>query len=658
MKISIIIVNYNVKYFLEQCLISVEKSLNLLSEKTGFKGEIIVVDNNSVDSSVDLIKTKFQKVSGIFNKQNKGFSAANNQGILMSKGEYLLLLNPDTVVEEDTFFKIIDFADDHPELGGLGVKMIDGSGKFLPESKRGFPSPWTSFYKISGLSKIFPKSSKFGRYHLSYLDQNQIHEVDVLSGAFMLIRKSVLDLTGLLDETFFMYGEDIDLSYRIKLEGYKNFYFPDTKIIHYKGESTKKGSLNYVFLFYKAMIIFAKKHFSRKHASIYSFVINISIFIRAFISLFHRLLKKILIPLFDFILIFGGLMLTKLFWEQVPFGHGHSYPQELIQFIFPLYSFIWIIGQSVSLSYQKPYHVLKIAKGVVYGTIMISILYAFFEESFRFSRALIILGSVSSFFAVLVSRLFINFLSNKNFNLSFSKDIKIAIVGSPEENNRVLDLLKRSNLLFKYAGFISLTSLGKKTDKYLGSIDQIEEIIRFYKINELIFCSKDIASSKIISLMTKIDVKDMVFKIAPPQSLFVIGSHSKNSPGDYYTIDIQLSVSKISNKRNKKIIDLTFSVLFLLFSPVIILIQKHRKKFFSNIFQVIKGKKSMVGYFDQVDVSALPEIKQGILAPLPAKAIKYLNKDEIFEINMAYARDYKPLSDIEIIIKGIRNLGN
>ncbi len=258
MKLSVVIVNYNVEHFLEQCLLSVRKASKSVDM------EVFVVDNISIDGSVEMVRQKFPEVILIANQDNVGFSKANNQAMRIAKGEYVLLLNPDTVVEEDTFIKVVDFMDAHPQAGGLGVKMIDGKGKFLPESKRGLPTPAVAFYKIFGLASLFPKSKKFGRYHLGFLDKEETNEIEILSGAFMLMRKETLDKVGLLDEAFFMYGEDIDLSYRIILGGYKNYYFPETKIIHYKGESTKKSSVNYVFVFYNAMIIFAKKHFSEK----------------------------------------------------------------------------------------------------------------------------------------------------------------------------------------------------------------------------------------------------------------------------------------------------------------------------------------------------------------------------------------------------------
>jgi GT2 family glycosyltransferase len=309
MKLSIIIVNFNVRYFLEQCLTSVLKATNNID------AEIFVVDNESKDDSVEMVQTLFPTVKVIANKKNVGFSKANNQAIGIAKGEYVLLLNPDTVVEEDTFEKCIAFMDNHPKAGGLGVKMIDGNGIFLPESKRGLPTPSVSFYKIFGLSSLFPKSRTFSKYHLGYLSNDETNEIEILSGAFMWMRKSVLDEIGYLDESFFMYGEDIDLSYRIIKAGYQNYYFPETKIIHYKGESTKKGSINYVFVFYNAMIIFSKKHFAQK-AKAFSFFINIAIYLRAFLAIIVRFINFLKLPIIDVVImsfILGVLNFLKPF---------------------------------------------------------------------------------------------------------------------------------------------------------------------------------------------------------------------------------------------------------------------------------------------------------------------------------------------------------
>ncbi|MDR2920164.1 MAG: glycosyltransferase family 2 protein [Tannerella sp.] len=284
-QLSIIIVNYNVKYFLEQCLYSVRAAVE------GLVTEIFVVDNHSADGSIEYLQPKFPEVIFIENKDNPGFSKANNQAILQSRGEYVLLLNPDTVIGEHILQHLYAFMSDHPEAGGVGVKMLDGHGRFLAESKRSYPSPWISFCKLFGLSKLFPRSKRFSAYSLLYLNENELHQVDVLSGAFMLLRREALDKVGLLDETFFMYGEDIDLSYRIVLGGYKNYYIPE-RILHYKGESTKRGDKKFLTAFYGAMLIFYKKYYPQS-GKLMSGLIRMSIALRsAYSALFEKAKQK------------------------------------------------------------------------------------------------------------------------------------------------------------------------------------------------------------------------------------------------------------------------------------------------------------------------------------------------------------------------------
>ena len=259
MMLSIIIVNYNVKQLLNECLQFV------ITASEGIETEVWVIDNNSSDGSVKMLQEEFPQVKLIANKHNPGFSVANNQAIKQAKGEHILLLNPDTLVPKNAFKKCLEFMNNAPKCGALGVYMHDKDGVFLPESKRGFPTPWVSFCKMSGLNKLFPSSSHFNRYHLGYLKNDENHIVDVLAGAFMWLRKSALEKVGLLDETFFMYGEDIDLSYRIQKGGFENWYLGTVKILHYKGESTNKYSYAYIQRFYGAMLIFAKKHFSKSY---------------------------------------------------------------------------------------------------------------------------------------------------------------------------------------------------------------------------------------------------------------------------------------------------------------------------------------------------------------------------------------------------------
>jgi len=254
MQLSVIILNYNVRYFLEQCVLSVEKALQ------NIEGEIIVVDNNSADDSCEMIKQRFPAVTLIENKENTGFPKGNNIGVAKAKGRYICILNPDTVVAEDTFTKVLSFAETQENLGITGVKLIDGTGNFLPESKRGTPTPWVAITKIGGLYKLFPKSSLFNKYYAQHLLENEGGKVEILVGAFMIMEKQLYLEVGGFDEDCFMYSDDIDLSYTVLKKGKINYYCPSTSVIHYKGESTVKDG-TYMKRFREAMQFFYKKHF-------------------------------------------------------------------------------------------------------------------------------------------------------------------------------------------------------------------------------------------------------------------------------------------------------------------------------------------------------------------------------------------------------------
>lgn len=276
MKLSIVIVNYNVRTYLEQCLQSVAKALE------GIEGEVFVVDNHSDDDSVETVKTQYQWVRLIENSENIGFARANNIAIRQSTGDYVLLLNPDTVVGEQTLREVLRFMEAHPKAGGAGVMMHNADGSLAPESRRALPTPWVSCLKMLGLTK---------RYYMSHLSWDNPGRIDVISGAFCFLRKKALDEIGLLDEDFFMYGEDIDLSYRLLKGGWENWYLP-YPIVHYKGKSTQKSDYRYVHIFYKAMLIFFRKHYS--HLSIfYAVPVKMAIYFRAAIALTDIIRKKL-----------------------------------------------------------------------------------------------------------------------------------------------------------------------------------------------------------------------------------------------------------------------------------------------------------------------------------------------------------------------------
>ena len=618
------------------------------------RGEVLVVDNNSVDGSMALVREKFPDVRIIQNSKNLGFSVANNQAIKISTGKYVLLLNPDTVVQEDTFIKTIAFMETHPDAGGLGIKMLDGKGNFLPESKRGLPTPQVAFYKIFGLSKLFPSSTKFGQYHLTYLNKEKTHPVDILSGAFMLMRKEALDKTGLLDETFFMYGEDIDLSYRITLAGYKNYYFADSSIIHYKGESTKKSSVNYVIVFYKAMAIFANKHFSQKNARAFTFLIHLAIYLRAAVAIAGRFIKQLFFPTIDFLLILAGLYWCKDVYEIKFKLYPNFYSQQIIGLFFPLYTLIWMCFVYFSGGYDRPTSLRKITRGVFAGSAFILIIYSLLPEYYRFSRALILIGSFYTLFVFLLSRLLYSWCKIKRFRLGGKvSQARIAVIGSEAEFNRVHGILQNTNIHSEFIGFISNENNGVKNSAYIGHIDQINEAIDIYELNEIIFCARDISSREIIDQMITLVTKGLEFKIAPPESLSIIGSNSIDTAGDLYVIDVN-NVGRPENRRNKRLLDILTSLFLLLFCWIFVWFQNRKANFLLNLFKVLTGIYSWVGY-GKNSRKDLPSLRPSVLTPadgLPAG----VDNERINKALLNYSKDYKAEHDLLIIFKHWRHL--
>ncbi|MFT6165676.1 MAG: GT2 family glycosyltransferase [Vicingaceae bacterium] len=650
MKLSVIIVNYNVQYFLENCLNSVYNS----SKDIEF--EVIVVDNNSVDGSLEMLKEKFPQTIVIANKDNKGFSKANNQAIKIAKGEYVVLLNPDTLVEENTFKLCCNFMDATPNSGGLGVKMLDGKGNFLPESKRGLPTPAVAFYKIFGLSSLFPKSEKFGQYHLGHLSKDENHEIEILSGAFMMMRKSVLDEIGLLDESFFMYGEDIDLSYRITQAGYSNHYLSETQIIHYKGESTKKSSINYVFVFYRAMAIFAKKHFSNKNAQLFSTLINFAIYIRAGLAVLTRTIKHFLLPLLDGIIVGSGVYLFKEYYEyNVKFTEGGAYPEEVETYGIPIIVLIYLLTLLFNGAFSIPTSFKKVLTGILSGSALLLMVYSLLSENYRFSRAIILFTVVFAVIVIPLFRYFLHLIKIRKFTSNRAQ--RIAIVGKAAELNRISSFLKKTLIEPEKIINVNADNDGENNAGFSARLYQLKDIIDIYDINEVIFCAKDLSSAQIIEQMGTIQKEDVDFKIAPPESLYIIGSNSIESSGEYYILASDTLLKPV-NQKNKRIFDLCLSLSFLLLSPLFIWLVAEKGTYFGNLFKVLFGKISFVGFYSSGEMSDKNlKVKKSILNPTDLHDYFTLNQENIEQLNFEYGRDYSVGKDLEIVFKNIGHLG-
>lgn len=637
MELSVIIVNYNVKYFLKQCLDAVIKA----SDK--IKVEVFVVDNNSKDGSVEMIKNRFPSVNLIENHENVGFSKANNQAIKVSKGKYILLLNPDTVVSEDTFERVVSFMDKTPKAGGLGIRMVDGNGDFLPESKRGLPTPEVAFYKIFGFSSLFPKSKKFGKYHLGHLPEHKINEIDILSGAFMLLRKETLDKVGLLDENFFMYGEDIDLSYRITLGGYKNYYYPKSTIIHYKGESTKKSSVNYVFIFYKAMAIFAEKHFGKNKASLFNILIKIAIFFRATLALFNRLIEISLLPIIDFSAMYFGLHIVK-----------RLYQNNTAQFHEPLTVHLTLLTFSITIiicllyagGYDKPVKPRNITKGILFAIPINLLLFSIFKNQFLFDTRIALWGISIGIIGLILMRLLLHLTKISKLKTDLLTK-KILMIGHGSNLEKTENLVSLTQPRANAKSFVTSSGLTKT--------DNVKDFLGKHNLSkpqEIIFCAGQTSYQKIIELMCNNRDANIEFKIAHPQSNFIIGSTNLNTSGELYTLQLK-GIKSAKNRRLKRTLDLFTSFISLLLSPFTILFIKNKAIFFKNMSHVFIGKKSLVGYNFKGEHESLPHIKKGVLD------YSYIINDDLnlknislTKLNRIYARDYSIFMDLKIILKG------
>lgn len=596
-----------------------------------------------------MVRERFPEVRLIVNTDNPGFAIANNQAIRQCSGEFVLLLNPDTLVEEDTFRQCLAFMDAHPDAGATGVRLIDGSGKFLPESKRGFPSPWVAFCKTFGLSSIFPRSTVFNRYYLGYLDEHETNEVDVLAGCFMFMRRAALDKAGLLDEAFFMYGEDIDLSYRITQAGYKNYYYPGTSIIHYKGESTKKGSLNYVRTFYQAMIIFAQKHFSGRSAGLFILMLQGAIWFRAGLTLLTGVWKKISLPLMDSVAIYGGLILLKDFWANYFYKDPGWFKDNVLWFNFPLYILIWLGSAWLNGAYDERYNLRRLMRGLGMGALILAAVYGFLDLDYRPSRALVLMGSVWTVFATLSIRALMHLREYGNLNIGRDRIKNLVIVGSLAECVRVEKLLTAAGVSKNLIGFIAAPEGDTSGEEMLGSYRQLDEIVRIFQVNEIIFCSRDVRSQDIMHCMSRMGPA-ISYKIVPEESLSIIGSGNKNEPGELYTIEVRYNISQPLERRNKRMFDIGACIFLLLVLPCWAIFSSRRKTIASQWWRVFTGSKTWVGYSPGLQ-KPLPPVKPGVFTVNEGFALSANDISTIGRLHFFYARDWDVSRDAEVMWK-------
>jgi len=538
----------------------------------------------------------------------------------------------------------------NPEAGALGVRMIDGTGNFLPESKRGIPTPWVAFCKTFGLSALFPFSKQFNTYHLGFLSEFETVEAPVLSGAFMFIRMEALQKAGFLDEDFFMYGEDIDLSVRILQAGFKNYYFPETTIIHYKGESTRKGTVNYVRIFYQAMILFAEKHFAGKNRKMYVFLLYIAIYLRALGTLIGGFLKKTGLPILDGLLTYLGLVVLQFYWGWYRFSDENYYDERFFYVNAPLYVVIWITMLFFSGAYDKKISPKSILSSLLIGSLIIAAIYGFFEPAYRNSRALIVLGTLWSALSIVGSRFLLFSHFRKDF---FKQGIKrFLIVGSLNEGLRTQKLLDSIGFNAYSQGIVSPSALDAISPQFLGNINDLDDICRINQIDDIIFCSRDVTSTQIMHWMSKMGGKYQ-FRIMQASNASIISSYSKNDPGELFTYRIHLNLADNRFLRQKRLFDITFCFVYIVLIPFLLLFQ--RKNILGRIGQwvtVLKGERTWIGYGKITsgdEKHSLPSIPESVLT---LSEISYVvnkripSEEKVMAENIIYARHYTFNADV------------
>lgn len=649
MDLSIIIVNYNVKEFLQNLLTSLSKAVANLS------AEIIVVDNGSDDGSIEMLREKFPRVTLISNKVNLGFSKANNLGLKIAEGKFLLLLNPDTIVQEDTFEKLIQFFNENQDAGMVGCKILNPDGTLQLACRRSFPGPWTSFCKVSGLSSLFPKSKLFARYNLTYMDENRSYEVDAISGSFMMVRREVFEKIGGLDEQFFMYGEDLDWCYRVQKSGWKVYYVHNTTIIHYKGESTKRSSLDETKVFYNAMHLFVKKHFAS--SLLVEIILRSAIIFRQLLAFIGKQKLTFIAVLLDFLFFNLSLFTTEKLYTH--FRTWKGFPESTHLIVYTIPAIVQILVSASSGAYKKEtLPVLRIFPALFSGFFVISSLTYFFKD-FAYSRGVVLLTFIVLVFLFAGWRILFRLIFKIGLPQVDKTIVKTLVVGTTKSSLEIAKKLKEKST--SYHSIIGLISETRKeigehfgTFEVVGSLQNIQKVIREKKISEVIFPSEEVSYTSMMSVVAECQKENVEFKLAGSNLDFLVGKSSVYLLEDIPFIEITYNISQTGHRFIKRSFDLLFGFFLLLFLYPFFFLKKKLIKshsgfteFIMSVPSVLNGACSFVG----------PKVNASSNLFLGKKGITGIwftdseNEENLEKLNIFYAKNQNIWLDLEILSK-------
>ncbi len=654
--VSVIIVNYNVRDFLNQSLVSIQKALK------GIRSEILVVDNASDDGSAEMVHRRFPRVKLIANTSNLGFAKANNIALKQARGRFFLLINPDTIVQEDTIHVMVAFLESHPETGIAGCKILNPDGSFQMACRRSFPLPWIAFIKIFGLSRLFPKTKFFGKYNLTYLSTEETYPVDAVSGSFMMVRRETVEQVGGLDESFFMYGEDLDWCYRIRRAGWQIFYVHSTQIIHYKGESTRRSSLDEINMFYKAMHLFVEKHFHS--SSLFAVFLRLSIAIVSFVAFLHSILRPMKIAVLDFIAVTISLLLAEEIWRGEIFRYpGYAYP---IVFTIPA---IIIIGclYTAGVYTQRRMSISRSIVATFFAYIFISALIAFFKN-YAFSRMIVAISGILSMFFIPGWRLIFRLLGKTAVHSRgtlFGK--RTLIVGT---GKGALGLHKKLRTRvgegYEVVGFVGTTHkhIGETMNNIpiMGSIDNVGKIIKEQRISDVIFAPRALSYMQILSVISKSREQLVNFHLVPTTMEVIVGKAGVDSLDDLSLVQIAYNINKPFHMFTKRLFDIVLSgflliMVYPLFWLLSMIVERKPNGFLAGLPLVFSGKMSFVGPPRgklQVPTRVNDSLflgKPGLSGLVHLQQDHALSENEIYHYNLYYARNQSVLLDLEILIK-------
>ena len=672
--VSVVIVNYNVREFLEQALGSVDRASG------GLAVETFVVDNNSVDGSVAAVRERFPHVRVIANEDNIGFGRANNQAIREARGRYILVLNPDTLLQEDTLRTLVAFMDAHPDAGAAGCRILNPDGTFAPESRRAFPTPAVALYRMVGLSRLFPRSPVFGRYNMTYLPIDEVCKVDALSGSCMMVRRDALAYSfeswhdasagdgapsstpdsgaGLFDESFFMYGEDLDWCYRIQQAGWQIYYTPDTQIIHYKGESTRKGELRYVRLFYGAMLQFAEKHFNGEYSQVLAGIIRAGILIRAGFSIAGKALRAAAVPLLD--LAIGVLIgfVVALGWSA---QQGVGFDALYYTLLVPSYALAAVLGIAIAGGYRRRrrYPIRPVLSGIG-GAFLAVTTVSFFAQRLAFSRATILLGFFALAVALAAWRLAVNRRQYGNR--------RALLVGDDGEAERLHGLLaRRIDPPVRLVGFVDTADRPAQGSAVarLGAVRHLRDLVRLREIDDVIFAADSLTNTAILGMMRGLRDLPIQFKILTQGQDRIIG---KASVDDFSTPlrEAELFVAPLRSRAARRSLEIPIALLgIVLRAPLGFLLRlvgegraprlRRLAATAARMPSVLAGRRTLIGY--DPTARALPPkdwgLKPGVISILDTLAARPSDIVETHRAYWFYAHNQSAALDIEILFRAL-----